>query len=140
MLTYKNLSLKQIQTLATELAKQFRNRDVAIGFIGTLGSGKTTFIKAFAKTLGIKHITSPTFVIAHEYPIAKGKLYHLDFYRLKRSKDLIILDLPQMFTRHNVVLAEWIDRFPKVAKQCDLLIRLNVKPNNKRDVIIKAKK
>ena len=35
---------------------------------GDLGSGKTTFVKAFVKALGIdEEVSSPTFSIVHEY-------------------------------------------------------------------------
>ncbi|NCD12851.1 MAG: tRNA (adenosine(37)-N6)-threonylcarbamoyltransferase complex ATPase subunit type 1 TsaE [Epsilonproteobacteria bacterium] len=46
---------------------------------GTLASGKTAFVKAFAKALGIQgSIASPTFSILHEY---EGKLFHYDIYQ-----------------------------------------------------------
>ena len=46
---------------------------------GNLASGKTAFVKAFAKELGIKEtISSPTFSILHEYA---EKLFHYDIYQ-----------------------------------------------------------
>ena len=46
---------------------------------GNLASGKTAFVKAFAKVLDIKEsISSPTFSILHEY---EGKLFHYDIYQ-----------------------------------------------------------
>jgi tRNA threonylcarbamoyladenosine biosynthesis protein TsaE len=139
MTAYKNLDLNQVKKLADKLAEQLRGRSAMIGLTGQLGGGKTTFIKAFAKSLGVKHVTSPTFVVVHEYRIKQGKLFHLDFYRLKESKELMHLGLPEMRQNKNLVLVEWVDRFPQIARQCDILINLSVKKDNKRDVIFKVR-
>jgi tRNA threonylcarbamoyladenosine biosynthesis protein TsaE len=138
MLKYQNLNLKQVQRLATEPAKQFRNRGGTIGLVGPLGSGKTTFIKAFARALGVKQVASPTFVISHEHKIAQGKLFHLDFYRLKNTKQLVHLGLSEMQTKKNIVVIEWIDRIKEVIKQANLIIYFKVRKNNNRDVTIKT--
>lgn len=46
---------------------------------GEIGSGKTTFVKALAKKMGIKEvITSPTFTIMKIY----NNLVHIDAYRI----------------------------------------------------------
>jgi tRNA threonylcarbamoyladenosine biosynthesis protein TsaE len=63
---------------------------------GDLGSGKTTFVKALARELGItEHITSPTFVIEKEYTVPEhpvfNRLVHIDAYRLENMSDLEVL-------------------------------------------------
>ena len=51
-------------------AKQ--SRALVVGLSGDLGAGKTTFVQAVAKHLGIKNkINSPTFVIIKKYPLKK---------------------------------------------------------------------
>lgn len=137
MSEYKNLELNQVKKLAGELARQLRGHSALIGLTGQLGSGKTTFIKEFARSLGVNRTSSPTFVIAHEYGIKQGRLYHLDFYRLKKSKELVNLGLADMMKKKNLVLIEWVDRFPQIAGQCDILINLKVKNDSKRDVEVK---
>ena len=140
MLTYRNLTQTELKTLGRELALSLKDRGSVIGLKGQLGAGKTTFVKAFAAALKIKHISSPTFVIAHEYPLGKKRLHHLDFYRLEHAKQLETLGLPEMFRDKNLVLIEWADKFPKILKQCNLIIEFKVKPGNKRDVTIKSQK
>ncbi len=140
MFKYSNLTQEQLEDLAFKLAEQFQNRSAVIGLIGVLGSGKTTFTKAFSKKFKVKEIKSPTFVISHQHKIGKRWLYHFDFYRLEEKKQLIPLGLSEILPGDNLVLIEWVDRFPEISKQCDILINLKVKKGNKRDVTIKSKK
>ncbi len=137
METLKNLTLSQVQTLAQMLAQQFEQQGGVLGLTGELGAGKTTFTKAFLRELGIKNTSSPTFVVAHEYQTAGRKVYHLDFYRMQKSAELKNLGLEEMAGGKNLVLIEWIDKFPALAKQCSLIINFKVRPNNLRDVKIK---
>ncbi len=89
-----------------------------LALVGNLGSGKTTFIKGLKKGLGIKDkITSPTFVLINSYRIQGEKpkiFYHLDLYRLKRTRELIELGLTEILEGHqNIVAIEW----PKKARR-----------------------
>ncbi|MBI3957067.1 MAG: tRNA (adenosine(37)-N6)-threonylcarbamoyltransferase complex ATPase subunit type 1 TsaE [Candidatus Kerfeldbacteria bacterium] len=60
--------------------------------VGTLGSGKTTFLKGVARGLGVAEpIVSPTFVLHKRYPVrnhAIRALNHLDAYRLSSADEL----------------------------------------------------
>ncbi len=136
MIKYQNVDLKGLQKLAAELASSLRGRKAIIGLIGPLGGGKTTFIKAFAKNFGIREAHSPTFVISHEHRIPQGLLYHVDFYRLEKKSQLIPLGLSDMTRGKNILLIEWVDRFPEIKNLCDILITFKVKKGNLRDVSI----
>lgn len=137
MRTLKNLSEKQVVKLAQKLAKTYKNKDVAIGLAGDLGSGKTTFTKAFASVLGVNRVKSPTFVIASEYNLKSQKLHHLDFYRLNHLDQLQAIGLNELLlNQKRIVLMEWIDKFPEVMRQCDIIIKFKIKKNNLRDVQI----
>ena len=59
---------------------------MVICLTGELGSGKTVFVKGFAKALGINEtITSPTFSLVKEYYDGEMPLFHMDVYRLDES-------------------------------------------------------
>ncbi len=140
LMIYKNLSLPQVEKLASELGKQFLKTSGVIGLTGNLGAGKTTFAKAFAKSLGIKSLKSPTFIVSQRYNLRERFLYHLDFYRLDDKKQLLPLGLTELLNKPNIVLIEWVDKFPHIARKCGILINLELKKDDKRDVEIKAKK
>lgn len=79
-------NLKATQHLAAELA-QLVTQGMILLLNGDLGSGKTTFMQAFGRSLGIDTtITSPTFTLIDEYNEGRLPLYHIDLYRLEPSQ------------------------------------------------------
>ena len=61
-------SLQETEALAKRIASEIKGGEVLL-LNGTLGAGKTTFTKGFAKALGVeKTVVSPTFTIIKEYP------------------------------------------------------------------------
>ncbi|OYQ65290.1 tRNA (adenosine(37)-N6)-threonylcarbamoyltransferase complex ATPase subunit type 1 TsaE [Pseudanabaena sp. SR411] len=79
-------NLDETQAIATKLA-QLVTAGTIILLEGNLGSGKTTFMQAFGRALGISTtITSPTFTLIDEYTEGRLPLYHIDLYRLEPSQ------------------------------------------------------
>ena len=75
---------------------------------GELGSGKTLFVKGFAKSLGIEeNITSPTFNIVKEYQSGEMPLYHMDVYRLEDGDESIGFD--DYFKSEGICIIEWAE-------------------------------
>ncbi len=137
---FTNLTQRQLEKLAIELAKKSLKTGAVIGLNGNLGAGKTTFAKAFVKVLRIKSLKSPTFIVNQQYKLSNRSLFHLDFYRLDNMAQLNHLGLDELLMRPNIVLIEWVEKFPKIERMCDILINLKVKPQDKRDVEVKFRK
>ena len=137
-MTKAKLNLKQVQELARQIAAEARKKDLVIGLAGTLGSGKTTFTKQFARGLNIKSITSPTFIVVAEHKLSpRRKLYHIDLYRMETSADLDHLGFTDMLQEKNrIMVIEWIDKFPRLKKHCDLIIKFQVIDSEQRYVQI----
>ena len=84
-----------------------------VGLKGTLGAGKTTLIKSFMYSLGIKeNITSPTFNIAKTYRVEKLRVFHVDLYRLSSIHEFLDLDLP-LNEEDTLFFIEWSDMIPE---------------------------
>lgn len=78
---------------------------------GDLGAGKTTFVQAVARALGVTEgVTSPTFTLMNIYPTAEFDLVHVDVYRLERLSEVVDLALPEMLDDGAVVFIEWGER------------------------------
>ena len=95
-----------------------------VGLSGHLVAGKTAFVKAVAKMLGINEtVTSPTFVIMklYEIPLAVKaggasesgvwpwkRLVHIDAYRLGRPEEMEALDFEHLVADpRNLIMLEW---------------------------------
>jgi tRNA threonylcarbamoyladenosine biosynthesis protein TsaE len=91
-----------------------------IGLTGDLGSGKTQFVKGFARGLGVtERVHSPTFALAIEYHGGRLPLYHLDLYRLENAQEVFSAGLEEYFYQRNgVTLVEWAERALSLDRAC----------------------
>lgn len=132
-MNYKIISNSDMDTV--ELAQNIESEkfpNMVICMEGDLGSGKTLFTKAFAKSMGIsENITSPTFNIIKEYDGEEGyKLYHMDVYRLSESKEDI--GISEYFNKGGVTIIEWADLISDILPKDRLDIRIKIVDENKR--------
>jgi len=84
---------------------------------GEMGCGKTCFVQGLAKGLNIPEnilVTSPTYVLLHEYKGGRLPLFHFDFYRLEKIQEAIDLNLEEYWEDKGVSVVEWADRFPSL--------------------------
>ncbi|MBI4049208.1 MAG: tRNA (adenosine(37)-N6)-threonylcarbamoyltransferase complex ATPase subunit type 1 TsaE [Candidatus Doudnabacteria bacterium] len=135
---FEGLSLAQFKRLAATTGRTLRHQPAAIGLIGPLGAGKTTFVKNFARSLGIKKIKSPTFTIINNFRLGGRQLYHIDFYRLSKQSELKPLGVPELLKQKtDLILIEWLDKFPALKKSCDLIINISFAKNaDERNITI----
>jgi len=70
---------------------------------GTLGAGKTTFIKEFVKYGGGEATCSPSYSILSETPT----VLHADLYRIKSSEEIIHLELSLYLEDKEYFMVEW---------------------------------
>ena len=98
---------------------------------GELGSGKTVFVKGFAKSLGLEEtITSPTFNIVKEYTSGEMPLYHMDVYRLEDGDESIGFN--DYFNSDGISIIEWSELISNVLPEERLDIKFKVIDENTR--------
>ena len=112
---YRFTSVTETQSFAADLANSLP-AGIVIALIGNLGSGKTTFTQGFAKGLGIsEHVGSPTFKLVSEYDGQKGKLIHVDAYRLEGIDDFLNIGGEDILaTPRAIILIEWGDKLESI--------------------------
>ena len=130
-MNYKVTSNSDIDTI--ELAQNIESEkfpNMVICLEGDLGSGKTLFTKAFAKSMGIEeNITSPTFNIIKEYE-GEMRLFHMDVYRLSELKEDI--GITEYFNKKGVSIIEWADLIEDILPKKRLDIKIKIIGENKR--------
>lgn len=102
---------------------------------GDLGSGKTQFVKGFVAGLGCQaEVTSPTFVLIHEYEGGRLPIYHFDFYRVEKADEIVRLGFDDYVFGDGVALIEWADRYPDLIPPGAKWISFAIEDENKRSL------
>lgn len=100
-------SVQESEKLAQALANRIRGKAILILLEGDLGAGKTTFVKALGKALGVtKVINSPTFTILKSYRMEDQRfLHHMDAYRMEGiTQDL---GFEEIWEEDAICVVEW---------------------------------
>ena len=121
------------------IAEQVLHQNVAkvILFHGEMGAGKTTFIKALAKALGVEKATSsPTFSLVNEYQAKDGLVYHFDVYRLKNESEAFDFGIEDYLYSGNWCFIEWAEKIPNLIPDNHSIITLEVLENGNRKLQI----
>ena len=112
-LEWDDLDEEALNALAAETAASLGSGDVVV-LEGEVGAGKTTFVRAAARALGVREaVTSPTYQFARGYEgLAEGReivVNHLDLYRLEGLDARDALDLDEYLRPDSVTFVEWAD-------------------------------
>ena len=106
---------------------------------GELGAGKTTFIRAVCRLLGVvQTVNSPSFAIINEYFDAEGdSIYHFDLYRIEQPVELLDIGYEDYIYSGYICFIEWPEKAPLLIPEDALQVKIEVQNDKKRRVIIK---
>ncbi len=102
-------SIDQINQAAKLFFEDVQKKQI-IAFIGGLGAGKTTFVQAVLRQMGVSGpITSPTFTYFNQYQASDGRIiYHFDLYRLQSSQQFEAAGFFEyLYQPNSIVFIEW---------------------------------
>lgn len=101
-------SLSEINHIAAMFIKA-HPADRIFAFYGSMGAGKTTFIKALCEEMQVlDYVTSPTFSLINEYQTEnKGTIFHFDFYRIKNLSEAYDFGYEDYFYSNSYCFIEW---------------------------------
>ncbi len=120
--------------LAAALARIARPGDV-LALSGDLGTGKTTFARAFIRAVGAtqEEVPSPTFTLAQIYEAGTRTVYHFDLFRLSAPEETEELGMDDAFA-DGISLIEWPDRLgPRLpAERLDVALAMGAHPRARR--------
>ena len=120
-----------------EAAKQFMAEmgdDTVFAFYGEMGAGKTTFISALARELGVEEdvANSPSFAIINEYRSSTTAelIYHFDLYRLESLDEALEIGVEDYFDSGALCLLEWPERIADILPDDTVRVDITVDPNS----------
>lgn len=126
-------SVEDTEILGEKLAKKLKNNQV-IALYGTMGMGKTAFVRGVARGLNISDdVCSPTFAIVHEYHGEKA-LYHFDMYRVNSWDDLYSTGFFD-YIENGVLIIEWSENIECAIPDNSIKIKL-LQGNKDNDRVI----
>lgn len=128
----------QIDLAAQEFLPLLDKYDI-FAFHGGMGAGKTTFINALCKALGVEDPTgSPTFAIVNEYalPNREKTIYHFDFYRIKSIDEVYDIGYEEYFFSGQPCLLEWPEMIEPLLPENTVNVFITVNPDNSRTMKI----
>jgi len=137
IISSNSLETKEIGRILGKEILAFKNKEaVVINLKGNLGAGKTTFVQGVALGLGIRRkILSPTFIIFNKYKIRKKSFYHIDCYRIDKTKEMEDLGFKEIVKDpNNILMIEWGERIKKILPKCTIEIKFKILKDNKREI------
>lgn len=105
-------------------------------FTGEMGAGKTTFINALCRALGVEDdpTGSPTFAIVNEYrsDTTAELIYHFDLYRIENLEQAFDIGIEDYLDSGALCLIEWPDRIDDILPDDTVRVNIEVLPDGSR--------
>ncbi len=132
-------SIAQLPEAAEKFVAVMDDRTV-YAFYGQMGAGKTTFINALCRRLGVEDdvTNSPSFAIINEYrsDTTAELIYHFDLYRLEDIDEALEIGVEDYFDSGALCFLEWPERIEDILPDDTVRVDIRVNDDDSRDIII----
>ena len=139
--------IKEILIPSTEALPEAANEFLELmddytvyAFDGEMGAGKTTFINALCRALGVEDdpTGSPTFSIINEYrsDTTAELIYHFDLYRIENLEQAFDIGIEDYLDSGALCLIEWPDRIDDILSDDTVRVKIDVLPDGSRRLTV----
>ena len=140
VLDFTSNSVAQTERIGLRLGELLQDGDI-VCLQGDLGAGKTAIARGIGRGWGtMMRVTSPTFTLINEYPRSKDRLvlYHMDFYRLEGSAEIITTGIEDILDQPGALMVEWPERVEEFLSEDRFIIHLRYVTEFKRGMRFEA--
>lgn len=127
-------SLSELESAARDFLAQIGDHRL-LAFEAPMGAGKTTFIAALCRELGVEAdaVSSPTFALVNEYRARGGEpVYHFDFYRIDKPSEALDIGFYEYVDSGCLCLMEWPGNIAALLPDETVIVRIGVAPDGVR--------
>ena len=127
-------SASETEKIASDLAATLKGCEV-LAMFGTLGMGKTAFVRGLAKGLGNdSYVSSPTFALVNDYG-GNPRLVHFDMYKVESWDDLYSSGFFDYLDMGAVLAVEWSENIENVLPENYMRIEFEKGENENERII-----
>jgi tRNA threonylcarbamoyladenosine biosynthesis protein TsaE len=106
---------------------------------GTLGAGKTTFVRHLLRALGVQgRIKSPSYAVVEPYELPGLDAWHFDFYRFGDPREWEDAGFRDIFAGPGLKLVEWPEHAGTLLPVPDLRVAIVPRDDDVREVRVDA--
>lgn len=133
-------SLQELEGAARRLLDALPADARVLAFHGGMGVGKTTFIAAIARVLGIDpgQVNSPTFAIINHYESGDVCVYHFDMYRLDGDEEAVDAGVADYLDSGNWCFIEWPENTPGLLPADTVHVYMSEGPDGSRTITLNS--
>lgn len=136
-MTFHLTDISDIPRTATLFLEEYGHNKV-FAFDGEMGVGKTTFILALLKAMGINELEgSPSYSLVNVYEsVLYGKVYHLDVYRLKNETEAYDIGIEEMLYSGGICFIEWPEKIINLLPYNTIWVYIRKLDDNSRTLTV----
>jgi tRNA threonylcarbamoyladenosine biosynthesis protein TsaE len=126
-------NFQEVDDAAKKLISIFTNSKI-FAFTGEMGAGKTTFIHAICRQMGVTDkMSSPTYPIINQYKTVHNTyIYHIDLYRLKDTSEAIQTGVEECINSGEYCFIEWPEKIIAILPLFTINIFIEMMDNTQR--------
>jgi tRNA threonylcarbamoyladenosine biosynthesis protein TsaE len=127
------------RAFAAQLAAHPHIANAFVELHGDLGAGKTTLVRHLLRALGVQgRVKSPTYAVVEPHEAGGLAIWHFDFFRFNDPREWEDAGFRDIFAAGGLKLAEWPEKAAGLLPRADLVIRIEMQPDESRSVTLLA--
>ena len=131
-------TLDNIDDIAKRFIPLLNNFNI-VAVNGAMGAGKTTFIHAVCRQMGVTgKMSSPTYSIIQQYETTNNSIInHIDLYRLKDTDEAIQAGVEDAVNSGDFCFIEWPEKIANILPLHFINIFIEPENHTKRKLVVK---